>query len=320
MKRAEKEGGLESGVPDEFDAFWDRYTSWVRFKDLGLDADRCRELVERQGERTFRGVFRAVLMAYGERVGAARVGEKSPGHVLFLPQLLKWFPKARIIIMRRDPRAVVASQLHTPWVQNRLTPFSLRGGFLLGKRCHEVAYYADDWTTIYEDITTTWQDDPRVHIVAYEDLVQDAEGELRAVCDFVGESYEPAMLTERTRETVPLPAGTAKSDLERWRRKHHDKTLRPISADSLEKWKERLSQTEVAMVEGYCTGMRAAGYAPSMPALHRSIGRVVTEAVLKTGSAEEGMRRIAGKVIGKVLHLYHSARRTTRRYRRGELF
>lgn len=304
MKRAEKEGGLESGVPDEFEAFWERYTSWVRFKDLDLDADRCRELVDRQGGQTFRNVFRGVLMAYGERVEKERVGEKSPGHVLFLPWLLKWFPKAQILIMQRDPRAVVASQLHTPWVQDRLTPISLRHGLLLGKRLYEVAYYADDWTTIYEEITPEWHSDPRLLTVSYEALVQDVEGELRAICDFLGEPYEPTMRTERTPATVPLPAGTAKNRLEQWRRKHYDQTLRPITSDSLEKWKNRLTKTEVAMIEGYCMrGMRATGYTPSTPTLHRSIGRVFSNAVLKTGSAEKGMRLLAEKVRGKTLHL-----------------
>lgn len=319
MKRAEKEGGLESGVPNEFEAFWERYTSWVRFKDLNLDADRCRELIDQQGDHTFRNVFRAVLTAYGERVGKERVGEKSPGHVLFLPRLLEWFPEAHIIIMQRDPRAVVASQLQTPWVQDRLTPLSLRHGILLGKRLYEVAYYADDWTTIYEEIASEWQSDPRVLIVSYEALVKDVEDELRAICDFLREPYEPTMRTERTQATVPPPAGTAKTRLENWRREHHAKTLRPISSDSLGKWRDRLTSTEAAMIEGYCTqGMRGAGYTPSMPALHRLIGRVVTEAVLKTGSVEEGVRLLARKVNAKRLH-FVSVLRKARHERPSEL-
>lgn len=310
MKRAEEEGGLARGRPNDFEAFWNRYTSWVRFEDLDLDADRCRALIDRQGAYTFRNVFRAVLVAYGERVGKERVGEKSPGHVLFLPRLLEWFPEAQIVIMQRDPRAVVASQLQTPWVRNRLTPFSLRHGLVLGKRRYELAYYADDWGTIYEEIAPQWQHDPRVLIVSYEALVKDVERVLRATCDFLGEAYEPAMLTDRTRATVPPPAGTAKTRLEQWRRKHHAKTLRPISSDSLEKWKDRLTKTEVAMIEGYCTrGMQAAEYTPSMAALHRALGRVVSRAVLRTGSAEEGGRVIARKMYRMARRAYHKARR-----------
>ena len=39
-----------------------------------------------------------------------------------------------------------------------------------------------------------WQEDPRVRLVRYEELVRDCEETLRGVCDFLGESYEPAML------------------------------------------------------------------------------------------------------------------------------
>lgn len=298
MKRAEMEGASRQLSPAAFEAFWDWYTSWVRFKDLGVDPSRCRALIDEQGDRTFRSIFQAVLAAYGERVGAERVGEKSPSHVFFLPRLLEWFPDAQMLITQRDPRAVVASQLQTPWAKDRLTPFSLQHGFFLGKRPYEVAHLAHGWTTIYEDIVPAWQRDPRVFVVPYEALVKDVEGMLRAICDFLGESYEPEMLTARTRDTVPPPAGTAKTRLEEWRREHHDQSLRPVSSASLEKWKDRLAEKEVAMIEGHCAeGMRAAGYAPSAPAPQRLVGGAFSKAVFGIGTTEKRGRTAARTML-----------------------
>lgn len=316
MKRAEKEGGLEQEAPDDFESFWDRYTSWVRFKDLGVDADHCLQLVNQQEAQTFRSVFRAVLTAYGERVGKERIGEKSPSHVRFLPYLLEWFPEAQVIIMQRDPRAVIASQLHAPWVKAQFTAPSLQHGVLIGSRLYQAASRADRWARIHEEIAPRWQRDPRVLIVSYEALVKDVEGELRTICDFLGEAYESAMQTERTRETVPPPAGTAKPALEQARRKHYSKTLGPVSSGSLEKWRDRLTATEVAMVEGRCMqGMRAAGYTPSMPELQQLIGRVLSSVVLRAGGLEEKARFTAKRMALSARGAFHKAHR----YRPGEL-
>ena len=304
MKWTASQENLESGAPRDFEAYWDRYTSWIRFKDLGVDADHCRELIEQQGNRTFRSVFRAVLTAYGEKIGKERIGEKSPAHVHFLSRLLEWFPDARVLVMQRDPRAVVASQLRTPWVEMRQTPVSLRKGIFIGKRLHEVAFYADDWATIYEKVVPAWQEDPRILCVSYEVLVNDVENELRTVCEFLEEQYEPKMLDGRKNDTVPVPAGTAEIENELWRdwrSKHHAQTLRPVSADSVEKWKKELTGTAVAMIEGRCSeGMSAAGYALSLPPMRRSMGRLLSGISSTAGDAETRIRALTKRVIGPV--------------------
>jgi hypothetical protein len=301
MKRAENEGGLERGTPPDFEAFWDRYTSWVRFKDLDVDADRCRELMEMQGDHTFRTIFRAVLTAFRERVGKERVGEKTPSHIFFLSHLLRWFPKARVLILQRDPRAVIASQLKSPWVADRLTPRSLQDGVFLGKRHNHLLFYADKWVRIYNEIVPAWADDPRVLVVRYEALVQDPESEMRRVCDFLGEVYEPRMLTSRSSATVPLPSGTAKPRLEQWRREHQAQSLQPVSAGSLEKWKQGLSRSEIAMIEARCSrGMPEVGYTFELPAPERSAGWALAHILHTIGRAEGQTRGLASAIRSRL--------------------
>lgn len=302
-----KKRGLSKGAPKDFETFWNDYTSWVRFHDLGVEAERCRELIELQGEYSFKAIFRAVLSAYRERTGKQRVGEKTPGHTRYLFRLLDWFPEARVIVTQRDPRAVVASQLRTPYVKERLTPLSLREGVILGSRAHEVAYYAENWRDVFERRVGPWRQDTRLHFVAYEDLVQKTERELRAICGFLEVDFEQAMLTDRSRTTVPIPAGTASSKKwQQWRRKHHQRAFAPVSTDSLKKWQRELSSVEVAMVEGRCaTVMQRIGYAFEVPPHRRIAGEALTQAMLSAKSLETKARWAASQGL-------HSVRETLR--------
>ena len=252
-------------APENFGVFWEKYISWMRFKDLGVDATRCRELVDQQGERTFESIFRAVLTAFGERTGKVRVGEKTPGHVHYLSVLFEWFPEARILITQRDPRAVVASALKTPFSQERIKPCSLRQGVFMANRLHETVHWIDDWKMIYEKIVPSWIGDPRVLAVPYESLVKAPESTLNTICKFFGETFEPAMIDSHSRSHVPTPAGEMRvPEHELWRREHLNKTTQPVNVGSLYKWKQELSQREVALIEGACwKGMQAYGYLPT---------------------------------------------------------
>jgi hypothetical protein len=296
MQRARQWGLLEKEGPADFDLFWKRYVASVRFRDLGIDPNSCRKVIQQAGTPTFRTIFAAVLAAYGERVGKERIGEKTPGHVHFIPQLLSWFPDARILVLRRDPRAVVASQMRSPWVKERITPVSFRKGIVVGSYWHQVAFYAEDWSSMYEEVVPAEIEDPRVLLVPYEELVQDAERELLKICDFIEERFESNMLDGRSNDNVPIPASTA--DLNdtawrEWRKEHHAKTLQPVSTGSLDKWKNQLTEKEVAMVEGHCVrGMQAAGYSPTLSASRRRAGRTAVKALLSIENAESNIRTL----------------------------
>ncbi len=313
MQRAEQWGLSDREGPENFDQFWERFTSSVRFRDLGIEAEYCRELINHAENPTFRAIFEAVLVAYGRRVGKERIGEKTPGHVHFIPHLLSWFPDARVLILRRDPRAVVASQLRSPWVQERITPRSMKEGLVVGSYLHQVAYYADDWQRMYDEVVPASGQDGRVLVVQYEELVRRPEGEIRRICAFLDEAFEPAMLDGRSDENVPIPASTHDLNNEywrEWRKKHHAKTLRPISTQSLEKWRLQLSEREVAMIEGHCASrMQLAGYRPTLSASRRRAGRRMVKTLLSAERAEVSVRDLLQD--GKTF-----ARRVYRRIRR----
>lgn len=115
---------------------------------------------------------------------------------------------------------------------------------------------------------------------------------MRSICDFLEERYESSMLTRRTAATVPAPAAMTESSGDPWREwrvAQHAQTLRPVSATSLDKWRNELSRTEIAMIEGRCRrGMRAAGYVPSTSPRQQSLGAMLSHAVRTTGGWNVG--------------------------------
>lgn len=261
MKRAEEEG-LHEGGPRDFDRFWERLIDWVRFRDLGIDPQEARARIDAADGPTFRRVFDTMLRLYGERAEKPRIGEKTPSHTLYLDTLLDWFPDARVIAIQRDPRAVVASQLKTPWGRKQIRPRSLERGLFLHNRLNAVTFYAKDWAQYYGAVLPRWAQDPRVHRMRYETLVAHPEEEVRKLCAFLGETFEPRMLVDRSEARIPRPEGRMGDAVhDKWRARHIGQSASPITSSSLEKWRSELSTLEVGVIEARCSGpMREAGY------------------------------------------------------------
>ena len=290
MKWADRNGLLGDG--EDFDRVWEEYTQTWRFESLDVSAEDCCQIAKGLEGVPARTMFLAMLAAYGKRLEKPRVGEKSPSHVRYLDHLLGWYPDARVIVTQRDPRAVLASKLRNPWVTSRLTPPSVRGGLLVASRVHAIVREAYDWARVHQQIVPRWKDDPRVYVVAYESLVRDPEREVRMVFDLLEEAFEPTVLTDRSSEKVVLPsAGAPDDELKDWGQEHHQKTLRPISEQSLDKWKTELSPSEVALVEGVCEGgMVRTGYVPSTPSFRRAAGRSLARGVIAGEAAEASVQ------------------------------
>lgn len=291
MKRAEQEG-LYSDGPQDFAEVWERLVNWVRFKDLGIDGDLCRERIEASGDRSFRSIFDTMLTMYGELAGKPRVGEKTPSHTRYLKTLFEWFPDARVIAIQREPKAVVASQLKTPWVKKEITPKSLRHGVFCRNRLNSVKSYADEWRQFYGEILPSWSDDPRVLRIKYENLAADPDGVMRITCEFLGEEFEPSMLADRSDNQTAVPKGSmADKDHDKWRKEHNAKSARPVSASSLEKWRDELTTLEVGVIEARCIEpMQASGYAIESSKIVRSISNSFAKGSGRLGDIENKAR------------------------------
>lgn len=298
MKRAERNGLRSREAPADFDAFWRNLVGWSRFRELGVEPDHVLARMETAGRHDFRGIFAAMLAAYGERTGKPRVGEKTPGHYHYLDTIFEWFPDTRIVAIRRDPRDMVASHLNAPWVTEEMAPGRLRAPLIRRLRRFHVAERALMWRQANGEILARRETDPRVHMVVYEDLVTRPEEELRRICDFLGEPFETAMLAPRDdATTAPVPTTDwIRSRWGDWNETHHARANAPVSAASLGGWRKKLSPAEAALVEAICAPvMERYGYRPEMP---RGPRQLLGQALLRAGLAEDRARHLISRTRG----------------------
>lgn len=179
------------------------------------------------GDRLFAAIMERIRTMAGARV----LCEQTPRNIYYAFHLLEAFPDCRIVHVVRDPRAVLASQ-------KRRYQLRKLGGSNVPVR--EVVrlwlnYHPITMVRLWRSATREalkLEGHPRVTIVRYEDLVQDGEATVRALCERVGLPFERAML-----------------DVPHWGSStvRHSSAAGP-SAAALEKWREILDGKEVA----YC--------------------------------------------------------------------
>lgn len=165
--------------------------SFRRIADLALDPGQVTALLPRYN-KTPAGLLRSLLESYAQAKNSARVGEKSPRHNEHVETILQDFPQAKIIALVRDGRDVVNSLLKAPWTM----PDNPRR-FLLACR---------DWLVQARRTESNQRRfGPERHLtVKYEELLQSPEDELRKICAFLDEPFEPGMLDiSVASDTVP---------------------------------------------------------------------------------------------------------------------
>lgn len=112
--------------------------------------------------------------------------DKTPRYYYILPQLQQIFPRAYFIILLRNPAAVLSSILRT-WVKddwNRLD------------------YFRDDLLLAPRSLTSFIAESSRAFQVQYEVLVQRPDETTKAICDWIGLTYQSEMLEYGRRERV----------------------------------------------------------------------------------------------------------------------
>ena len=158
-------------------------------------------------------MLESLTVLHAQRRGAARWVEKTPRHLLMTDTLRQGWPDAYIVRIVRDPRDVALSLAGMPFAKE-----SVVGNL--------VRIDADDRAS-HERI----ERDPRAMTLRYEDLVTEPERELRRVCEFIGEEYDPAMLASREGS-----AGVA-AEHEWWKAA----VSGPLNTDSVGKWRKQMS-------------------------------------------------------------------------------
>lgn len=206
-------------------------THYHKMRYLHADPDRIRREF-RQGEPTYGRLFALLHEHNAERVGKSRWGDKSLHIEYYARGIFSEFPDARVIQMVRDPRDRYAS------VRKRF-----------GKDTPRLGASTARWLrAIRQGRANARRFPDKYRIVRYESLAREPESTLRDICEFIGEPYDPMMLTMRGAADYHDSGGNSSFE-----------KMEPgvISTRSIGRFAAVLTPSEIAFIQMLCGGEMA---------------------------------------------------------------
>jgi sulfotransferase family protein len=188
-------------------------------------------------------VFEAYCQISARQKGETAWGEKTPRHVFRIGEILQCYPKAKIVCMIRDGRAVVASyrDFKKGVVGEHAHDPGRREAQLLEQRRVRRSYHVIIASLLWRGVARATQRAHRIHgseqvyTLRYEDLVADAPGELAKLCTWLGLSFDADRLG-----TVPIGTSSYVDKI---------KTDVGVTDEAVLRWRKKMSDAEVYSVE-----------------------------------------------------------------------
>ena len=249
--------------------------SYKHARFLQPDFDRLRRELS-AGERSYERLFALIHEQFAERAGKPRWGDQTGLIERYADQVLAAYPDAVMIHMIRDPRDRYEASLRL-WPKGRA-----RAGGAAARWAYSVR--------LGERNLRRHPD--RYRIIRYEDLVQRAEEVVRSVTTFLGEAYEPEMLSMGDAPTYrrKLAGGVEPSA---------DAVL--ISADHVGDYRGAVPDGEVAFLQRVLAGpMRRLGY--EAEPIRMSLGATIRHAGWTVPS--NGLRMAAWSGLEAIQHRF----------------
>ena len=205
---------------------------------LNANSVSVRQAIMNEDLHDFRRPYQLVLEQWAHQYGKVRWGEKTPGNLFYADILVEMFPKAKFVYMVRDPRAGVSSMQRAHFFGNDVVFNALA---------------RDKHFRAGRDVLEGHVPSEQRMAIRYEDLVREPERTVRELCQFLGEEFEPVMLSFHKSAGEYMKAEAAND--------FNAAAMKPISTAMLDTWNGDLEPCEVAVVESLCADeMRAYGY------------------------------------------------------------
>jgi hypothetical protein len=223
--------------PHDLDRCLETMRRYKRLVGLGTDWDRLRaDLLA--GPVSYPRLFALLEQQYADRLGRPRWGDKSLHTERYARQIVAADPGAKILHMIRDPRDRFASS-YARWTVRR-------GGVGAGTA---------EWLSSARLALRNERAFPaNCRAVRYESLATDPEGTLAALCAFIGEAYDPAMLAMEGAPTLRDGGNSSYGRLEPG----------TISTSSIGRFTQVLSPRQIAYMQARCAAeMATFGYTPA---------------------------------------------------------
>lgn len=190
---------------------------------LEPDPDRIRREFL-QGARTYPHLFALLQQQHAEREGKARWGDQSGLIERYADPIFRAYPNARMIQMIRDPRDRYAGSLELwPDGKGRAGGASARWLYTTRLARRNLKKYPQ-----------------RYFVLRFEDMVTDPDRSLRAVCAFLGESYDPQILNM---------AGAPDQREKMIRRSHGNTSSTPLSSEYIGIYRKQIPLLELTFMQ-----------------------------------------------------------------------
>jgi len=209
--------------------------------------------------------------AYARQYGAERWGDKTPIYASYVDLIHDIFPKAQFLHIIRDGRDAALSMLD----KYEHDEFHV-----------DIFFAARNWVRRIHSAQRAGSriGDSLYYELRYENLIEDPEGELRAVCEFLGETYEPEMIDyhQTARERIPETS-------------HFFSNVRnPVSRQRIGRWQQEMSIADQRLVQTVAGKLLAELGYPLVDLGPMSIGEQIRLAVLaaKYATLQSGRRTL----------------------------
>jgi hypothetical protein len=196
--------------------------------------------------------------------------EKTPRHVFFYKEIMKYYPDARFVCIIREPKNIVSSQISK---SSKPGKSIIRLSFLYNK--------------IANSILDVRKND-NVLVMRYEDLTNEPEKTTRNLFEFLNIPYDPSFV-----DNVAAPPGILLPH-ETW--KNRNLELEKIQQNDPDKWRDALSEGQ-ANVVNYLTKSYASQFGYVLNYRSTAVCFGVMRDLSKLASRGE-LRRVFSKVHG----------------------
>ena len=204
---------IVSQVLKEFEDCKEFYTWEIDITDV---QKRLEDIAD--SKRTLSNIFDELFCTYAEKhsPGSKIWGDKTPMNTLYLDWIGTVFPRSKFIHIIRDGRDVASS-------------------YLKMERYDTILEAANRWINSIESAQSFGSKIKENYMeIRYEELVTKPEEVIKDTCDFLDIDYDSKML-DHTKQVKKL----GDTDKE-----HHSNLSKPISSDSVGKWRNNLSESD----------------------------------------------------------------------------
>ena len=262
-RNRQKFGDLRNPVNQRKLARWLVHRDRTQFNRLEIPPEQAMRAL-RAAPPTLGSIIGTGFKLYADHNAKRRWGDKRPMYIQFLPELFALFPDAQVVIIVRDPRAVVASMKKLEWPRAVIRDGTVEGGTRRWLKAVAAGRLA----------LRRYRRD-QVLQIRYEDLVVDPTGVLSHVCSFLdlNDSGLKAMLEYHVEGSdIPTPQ----------RARYHPKVAKPVTDEAVRSWAEVLTGDEIATIERLA-GREMARYGYQLqqiaPPAHATSGRLSANVV-----------------------------------------